>query len=584
MSVEGLTDPIAGSGGDLGDVEFIRRGGSAVVYRAVQRSLGRMVAIKVLEGVDLRDDGLEREASMQAAMSWHSNVVTLLGTTELADGRPALVLEYLPGGSLMDRVVSGGPLAPSRWRRLGGELSRALAAAHNAGFVHRDVKPSNVLFAADGTARLGDFGLAAAASSTLDDCSGSVAYAPPELLEGSPATPANDVYSLALTLLVAATGRVPFGADHLPPSAVMARVQSERLRFSEIVEGVEPELAALLDASLDPDPGARPTAVELAAAFERQPLGQPMPKRVDRRRWVLAAGGVAVVLALAATVLAVGASTRASSSTPVDLCGSFRTFAESRQRLFDQVSADLEQATSPVDVVERLLVQYPAEWAAAVGPYLQDAARVSNRPLIATNQQLADLTRADVLRALSGGKPFLFDGQSGAFDPSTVPAGLRDPASSFSEANELGASACAEARIDLSQSKARMYSAIYSNLANPEFMSSLFDDPRSLQLLDVSTVLLMNELARPFFETLIDGRWDWFFDLMESSPDVRAALAAEAPDLVLQAGSNEPDRFESMMTSGWKDELKDGYRRLGTPTRAALAELYPEQVRVAGLN
>ncbi len=572
-------------GGDLEDFEYLGRGGSAVVYRARQRSLDRSVAVKVPEDLDLREGGLPREARTQAAMSWHSNVVTLLGTTELEDGRPAMVLEFAPGGSLAERIRRRGPLTPSQWRRMGAELSDALAAAHAEGLVHRDVKPSNVLFASDDTCRLADFGLTTSTLATVDEWAGSVAFAPPEYLEGSPATPANDVYSCALTLMVAATGRTPFGADELPPAAVMARVQSERIRFSDEVEGVEPQLAELLDAALDPDPTARPSARTLADALGRSGAtpGAAGPATPGGRRRIAPAVAAAILLlALAGTVLVVGTRTREEPAVNVDLCASFRDFGESRRALFDQVSVDLERSSSPTDVVDRLLVRYPADWAATVSPFLQDVARLSGRPPVATDAQLASLAQADVLRALGGGKPFVFDGQSGAFEPASVPASLREPASSFSSATELAASSCPADVVDLSASKARMYSAIYANLANPEFMSSFFDDPRSLTLFGSETTLLMNQIARPFFESMLEGRWDWFSDLLSASPEVRSVLSLEAPDLVLRAGLDRPERFESEMTPEWREELRAGFDRLGPAARTGVETLYPEQLRVIG--
>jgi serine/threonine protein kinase len=94
-------------GDDLTDVEFLARGGNGSVFRARQASLGRVVALKVPDG-DPRDGRLSDEARTQAAMSWHGNVVTLLGTTILADDRPALVLEYVPGGTLAERIRRRG--------------------------------------------------------------------------------------------------------------------------------------------------------------------------------------------------------------------------------------------------------------------------------------------------------------------------------------------------------------------------------------------------------------------------------------------------------------------------------------------
>jgi ABC-type multidrug transport system ATPase subunit len=251
------------AGEDLDDVEFVASGGSGTVYRAVQRSLGRVVALKVLHGVDLRDARTGREARVQAQMSWHANVVTLYGTTTLSGGSTGLVMEFAPGGSLADRIARTGPLDSESALRLGRELSSAIAAAHAAGIVHRDVKPSNVLFAADGSSRLADFGISGTATRTLDELEASVAYAAPELLEGDRPSPPNDVFALALTLLVAASGRHPFGED-APVAALAARIQSERIRFSDHVADWPASCVDLMDRCLDLDPDERPSASEVS--------------------------------------------------------------------------------------------------------------------------------------------------------------------------------------------------------------------------------------------------------------------------------------------------------------------------------
>jgi len=568
-------------GDDLGDLEFVARGGSAAVYRATQRSLGRRVAVKVFDSIDLRGDRALTEARAQAAMSWHANVVTLFGTTTVADGSPALVMEFAPGGSLADRVDTSGQLTSSDWMRVGRELAGAVRAAHDAGIVHRDIKPSNVLFAADGSARLADFGTAGSVTRTLDGIEGSVAYAPPEVLEGSRPAPANDVYSLAVTLLVAATGRQPFDADQLPPAAVIAKVQSERLRFPSGGSDVPDIVTRTLDRALDPDPDRRPSASELIAAFDgggAPPPRSPVRSRGgDRRRWGLV-GGVLLVVALMGTVLAVGRWSSPETAEAPDLCAAFGTFTQQRQQLFEQVSTDLEQARTPVDVVDRLLVRYPQEWSRAAAPFLATYAASTGGSLTATESQLSQFTTADALRGLSGGKPFVFDGQSGSFDAASVPAELREPAEAFSEATSAAAARCPNEVVDLAPAKARMYSAIYANLANPRFMDDFFTDPRSFELLGERQILLMATLARPFFEGLLGNRLGWLLQLIERSPNVRSAMSVEHPDIVFQAATADSAAFASSLDDAWRSELRAGLDRMGPAERQGVEAAFPEQV------
>jgi hypothetical protein len=568
-------------GDDLTDVEFLARGGNGSVFRSRQASLGRVVALKVPDG-DPRDGRLSDEARTQAAMSWHGNVVTLLGTTILADDRPALVLEYVPGGTLAERIRRRGALPAADWRRLAAELTSAVAAAHGIGIQHRDIKPSNVLFAADGSCRLGDFGTAGSSTATLDALQASVAYAPPELLDGDRPTPANDVYSLALTLWAAATGTEPFGAGELPAAAVMARVQSERLRFPDGVGGLDTGAVGVLDRCLDPRPGSRPTADELAAVLRGDGSSVSVPAsgaaavagHRQRAPWRLVAAA-GVLLALVGTTLYVADRTQAS--TP-DLCTAYRAYVAARVAALEDVSAELERAADPVDVVDRLLVQFPRDWSRSVSPYLQVAAQHSGTGLVATEAQLAQMTRADVLRGVSGGKPFIYDGESGAFDQSSVPAEAREPARAFSAANALGASRCPGQAVDLAQPKARLYSAIFANLANPAFMDGFFSDPRSFAVIDAPLALLLARMARTFFEDLLDGHWAWFLELLDRDPEVRSALSLEVPDVVLRAGSTDPAYFSERLDAGWRPDLQTGLGRLGPATLDGISRLYPDQL------
>ncbi len=260
---------------DLTDVEFIATGGAGTVYRAVQVSLGRVVALKVLHAVDLRDVRIQREARVQALMSSHANVVTLFGMTTVNGTTPALIMEYVPGGSLQDRISRSGPLTVDEWMRVGAEVASAIAAAHDLGIVHRDVKPSNILFAADGSARLGDFGISGTGTRTIEQLEASVAFAAPEILEGDRPSPANDVFSLVLTILVAAVGRHPFG-DGVAVAAMAARIQSEQIRFSDWVPDLPEHLGAALDRCLDLEPDERLTAAELVELLSERGEVRPV--------------------------------------------------------------------------------------------------------------------------------------------------------------------------------------------------------------------------------------------------------------------------------------------------------------------
>lgn len=200
------------------------RGGTAVVYRARDRALGRVVAIKVIRARYVDDDELvarlEREARLVARLD-HPNVVSLLGVRRLGGGSLALIMRYVHGHTLREELQQRGALPLERARAVLDDIGRALAAAHAHGIVHRDVKPENI-HVEHGASRalLADFG---SATPLRDDMRLTVAgmaigtpgYMAPELIDGGAATPASDVYSLGLVAWEMLAGRAPWEGDSL---------------------------------------------------------------------------------------------------------------------------------------------------------------------------------------------------------------------------------------------------------------------------------------------------------------------------------------------------------------------------------
>jgi len=157
LGIPGLSDPVP-----------IGSGGYAIVYRAFQAAFKRQVAVKVITAdVDERARRrFERECEALGVLSEHPGIVTVHDAGFTADGHPFLVMAYLSGGSLADRLATEGPLGWEGTLRLGGQLAGALSAAHAAGVTHCDLKPGNVLTRADGTPQLADFGIARIAGDT----------------------------------------------------------------------------------------------------------------------------------------------------------------------------------------------------------------------------------------------------------------------------------------------------------------------------------------------------------------------------------------------------------------------------------
>ena len=212
LPIEGITD-----------AEAVGRGSFGIVYRAMQPAYRREVAVKLLNEALLDADSrrrFERECQALGSLSGHPNIVTLHSASITSDGHPYLIMDYLSGGSLADRITREGRL---RWEDavdIGVKLCGALAEAHSIEVLHRDVKPENVLVSRFGEPQLADFGVARVGGSSATgtatstgSITGSLAHASPEAVSGSPTGPTSDVWSLASTISTLIAGQSPFHRD-----------------------------------------------------------------------------------------------------------------------------------------------------------------------------------------------------------------------------------------------------------------------------------------------------------------------------------------------------------------------------------
>ena len=200
------------------------RGGMGTVYLARDIRLDRDVAVKALTGLSVLDSlGLKPEARVMADVT-HPAVAQIYGI-ESCRGRPFLVIEYLAGGTLADRLC-GGPVPGPEAVSMSAVLAAALAALHDAGYLHGDIKPSNIGFTSDGSPKLLDFGLA---HEPQDDVitGGTLRYVSPEVLSGRPAEEADDVWSLCVVLYEMVSGVHPFAGNG--SDEVAERIRQQRV-------------------------------------------------------------------------------------------------------------------------------------------------------------------------------------------------------------------------------------------------------------------------------------------------------------------------------------------------------------------
>jgi eukaryotic-like serine/threonine-protein kinase len=268
-------------------LEVIREGGMSVVYKARQRRLNRMVALKMIRGKEWsRPDHrarLQVEAEAAARLR-HPNIVQIHEIGEV-DGQPFLSLEFLEGGTLEDHLA-GNPQPGRRAAELIATLARAIQAAHDVGIIHRDLKPSNVLFSSDGSPRIIDFGLAKRLESDSRQTEsgqimGTPCYMAPEQAMGKTKDvgPSADVYALGAMLYEMLTGRPPFKGQ-TPIDTIRQVVEDEVVPPTRLVPKVARDLETICLHCLNKEPSRRYRAASaLADDLDRYLAGDSIRAR-----------------------------------------------------------------------------------------------------------------------------------------------------------------------------------------------------------------------------------------------------------------------------------------------------------------
>jgi beta-lactam-binding protein with PASTA domain/serine/threonine protein kinase len=283
MDLQGIELGIDGlSGGDE-----IGVGASAAVYRATQIDLDREVAVKVLTVSDpdfVRR--FEREARVLGKLSRNPGVVTIYDTGVTTAGRPYLILE-LCDSSLLEQLQQDGPLDPLEACRIIGEVSDAVAAAHELGVVHRDLKPANVLRTTSGRYLVTDFGISVVSGATAGQTNSvgfTAGYVAPETVSGGAAGPLADVYALGASLFQLVTGETAF-TDPTGNSNLMALVN--RITTEPVPDlrsrGIPADVCGVIEWAMIKDPSVRPTAAQLREVLREVAAGRPIPARFRQR-------------------------------------------------------------------------------------------------------------------------------------------------------------------------------------------------------------------------------------------------------------------------------------------------------------
>ncbi|GAB1513382.1 protein kinase domain-containing protein [Actinophytocola sp. KF-1] len=258
------------------DFRLVAEGGEGTVYRARQDGLDRFVAVKVINVEDpARLARFRRELEITVRLGrQHPHIVTVIDTGTTPDGRPCIVMEYHDRGSLQDRLRAHGPLPAGDVVAAGIAVADALAFAHAQGYLHRDVKPQNILVLPTSYV-LADFGIARMADGAMTSSLQLVSYwhAAPQMLDGAEPSPADDLWSLGSTLFTLLDGAPPFATDDDTMLSYLARVRTADPRPLRRAD-VPPELAAILTRCLSKRREDRfPDAAALRAALSAVETG-----------------------------------------------------------------------------------------------------------------------------------------------------------------------------------------------------------------------------------------------------------------------------------------------------------------------
>jgi serine/threonine-protein kinase len=422
-------------------VKPLGSGGMADVYLAHDSILDRDVALKVMSARYASDDEFierfKREAQSAAALS-HANIVSIFDRGESEDGTYYIAMEYLPGGTLKDRIMSKGALPPRTAAAVALQIAEALCAAHERGVIHRDIKPHNILITESGDVKVTDFGIARAASSSTMTRTGSILgtahYISPEQAMGEPVGPASDLYSLGVVLYEMLTGELPYDAEtplgiamkhvngHLqPPKALNPRVpdginaitcrllakdpEDRYASGADLIEDLERVVAGLEPASATTEL-MRTRAMPAAAAVAPTRVGPPPPpaRRNGKRRnaWrplllVLLALLLLVPLAWAAYSYLNGQQQQAAMIAVPDLVG--MTVEEAQNQVGNDFEIEVQREVRGEDEVGTIRSQQPADGRAeegstisvvAVGTEIADVPDVTGENRDAAEQTLQD--------------------------------------------------------------------------------------------------------------------------------------------------------------------------------------------------
>ena len=254
-------------------IEKIGEGGMAVVYKAMDNRLNRLVAVKIMRDEFAADEDFKRRFSSESqavAMLSHPNIVAVYDVSH-TDDTEYIVMELLDGITMKQYLERRGAVGWRETLHFSKQISKALIHAHSKGIIHRDIKPQNIMLLRDGTIKVADFGIAALENEATEmsgQAIGSIHYIAPEQARGEMPNARCDIYSLGVVMYEMLTGRLPYTGDSLAEIA-LKHLEAKPVPPHEIISDFPPDFESIIFKAMDPDVDERyQSAAELLDALE----------------------------------------------------------------------------------------------------------------------------------------------------------------------------------------------------------------------------------------------------------------------------------------------------------------------------
>jgi len=534
-------------GAQFDRVRLIARGGAAIVVSAVQRSVGRIVAVKVMRShMDLEPNTARRELAAHAELSWHPNIATLYDAGVTPSGRLWLCMEHAP--ATLDGRLKRAPMRDAELLTMARELASAMHAMHSRSIIHCDLKPSNILLADDGSVRVADFGIAQLLEftpPTLDGTFGTIQYAPPEVLEGARPTTASDVWGFGTTLWAAAHGHAPFGDSDHSLAAVIGQINEGLPPWNPPDGGHSPEskrLGEIVELCTRTDPHARPSAGEIVGLLARPIVVAPRPTVVVRplreRSRLRAVVAVIAVLATASIAFAVRDDGRGRAgllnATPEEWCDAVASSDQSIGVALDRAVTTLVDGGRTAEAMRAALLSLTPDISRATAPWRRLLAMEPRFKKLApelSETRMRDLIVAETATYLATAR-FIGVGASGVADLRLdgLPPEIARSARAFGEVSEQSRTLCASDGATWRDGQRRLADEVRLSLEGTA--SPFFSDPTAATALDTPLLRTVATVQPDYFMRLVRDHPTWLLAVTDPKTGSQAVI-----DMLLAEGA-----------------------------------------------